>query len=70
MRGRVMSVYKSGLSAPAYPREPGDGKADPIFVCLLGRFAVPEDILIGVSLYFLVVMRNVATFQRVAKEGQ
>ena len=67
MRGRVMSVYNLAFRAGMPLGSLALGKLIPIFG-VSWALAGSGGILIGVSLYFLIVMRNVATFQRVAKE--
>ena len=69
MRGRVMSVYNLAFRAGMPLGSLALGKLIPIFG-VSWALAGSGGILIGVSLYFLVVMRNSVTFQRVAKEGQ
>ncbi len=68
MRGRVMSVYNLAFRAGMPLGSLALGKLIPIFG-VSWALAGSGGILIGVSLYFLVVMRNVATFQRVTKGG-
>ena len=68
MRGRVMSVYNLAFRAGIPLGSLAMGKLIPIFG-VSWALAGSGGILIGVSLYFLVVMRNVATFQPAAKEG-
>jgi predicted MFS family arabinose efflux permease len=68
MRGRVMSVYNLAFRAGIPLGSLALGKLIPIFG-VSWALAGSGGILIGVSLYFLVVMRNVATFQPAAKEG-
>jgi predicted MFS family arabinose efflux permease len=69
MRGRVMSVYNLAFRAGIPLGSLAMGKLIPIFG-VSWALAGSGGILIGVALYFLIVMRNVATFQRVAKEGR
>jgi predicted MFS family arabinose efflux permease len=69
MRGRVMSVYNLAFRAGIPLGSLAMGKLIPIFG-VSWALAGSGGILIGVALYFLVIMRNVATFQRVAKEGR
>jgi predicted MFS family arabinose efflux permease len=69
MRGRVMSVYNLAFRAGIPLGSLAMGKLIPIFG-VSWALAGSGGILIGVSLYFLVVMRNVATFQPAAKEGR
>jgi predicted MFS family arabinose efflux permease len=66
MRGRVMSVYNLAFRAGIPLGSLALGKLIPIFG-VTWALAGSGAILIGISLYFLVAMRNIATFQRVAK---
>jgi predicted MFS family arabinose efflux permease len=68
MRGRVMSVYNLAFRAGMPLGSLALGKLIPIFG-VSWALAGSGGILIGVSLYFLVVMRNVATFRRITKGG-
>jgi hypothetical protein len=66
MRGRVMSVYNLAFRAGIPLGGLALGKLIPVFG-VSWALAGSGGILIGISLYFLVVMRNIATFQRVVK---
>jgi predicted MFS family arabinose efflux permease len=66
MRGRVMSVYNLAFRAGIPLGSLALGKLIPIFG-VSWALAGSGGILIGISLYFLIAMRNIATFQRVAK---
>ena len=66
MRGRVMSVYNLAFRTGIPLGSLSLGKLIPI-VGVTWALAGSGAILIGISLYFLVAMRNIATFQRVAK---
>ena len=68
MRGRVMSVYNLAFRAGIPLGSLALGKLIPIFG-VSWALAGSGGILIGISLYFLIAMRNIATFQRVAKAG-
>jgi predicted MFS family arabinose efflux permease len=67
MRGRVMSVYNLAFRAGIPLGSLALGKLIPVFG-VSWALAGSGGILIGVALYFLVVMGNSATFRRVAKE--
>jgi predicted MFS family arabinose efflux permease len=67
MRGRVMSVYNLAFRAGMPLGSLALGKLIPIFG-VSWALAGSGGILIGVALYFLVVMRNIPTFQRAARE--
>jgi predicted MFS family arabinose efflux permease len=66
MRGRVMSVYNLAFRAGIPLGSLALGKLIPIFG-VSWALAGSGGILIGISLYFLIAMKNIATFQRVAK---
>ncbi len=68
MRGRVMSVYNLAFRAGIPLGSLALGKLIPIFG-VTWALAGSGGILIGISLYFLVAMRNIATFQRVTETG-
>jgi predicted MFS family arabinose efflux permease len=65
MRGRVMSVYNLAFRAGIPLGSLALGKLIPS-IGVTWAIAGSGGILIGLSLYFLVVMRNISTFQRVA----
>jgi predicted MFS family arabinose efflux permease len=67
MRGRVMSIYNLAFRAGIPLGSLALGKLIPIFG-VSWALAGSGGMLIGVALYFLVVMRNSETFQREAKE--
>ena len=66
MRGRVMSVYNLAFRGGIPLGSLALGKLIPI-VGVTWALAGSGGILIGISLYFLIAMRNITTFQRVAK---
>jgi predicted MFS family arabinose efflux permease len=66
MRGRVMSVYNLAFRAGIPLGSLALGKLIPM-VGISWALAGSGGILIGFSLYFLTVMRNIPTFQPVAK---
>jgi predicted MFS family arabinose efflux permease len=66
MRGRVMSVYNLAFRAGIPLGSLALGKLIPT-VGISWALAGSGGILIGLSLYFLTVMRNIPTFQPVAK---
>jgi predicted MFS family arabinose efflux permease len=66
MRGRVMSVYNLAFRAGIPLGSLALGKLIPIFG-VSWALAGSGSILIGISLYFLIAMKNISTFQRVAK---
>ena len=66
MRGRVMSVYNLAFRAGIPLGSLALGKLIPIFG-VSWALAGSGGILVGISLYFLIAMKNIATFQRVAK---
>jgi predicted MFS family arabinose efflux permease len=66
MRGRVMSVYNLAFRAGIPLGSLALGKLIPM-VGISWALAGSGGILIGLSLYFLTVMRNIPTFQPVAK---
>ena len=68
MRGRVMSVYNLAFRAGIPLGSLALGKLIPM-VGISWALAGSGGILIGLSLYFLTVMRNIPTFQPVAKTG-
>jgi predicted MFS family arabinose efflux permease len=68
MRGRVMSVYNLAFRAGIPLGSLALGKLIPM-VGISWALAGSGGILIGLSLYFLTVMRNIPTFQAVAKTG-
>jgi predicted MFS family arabinose efflux permease len=68
MRGRVMSVYNLAFRAGIPLGSLALGKLIPM-VGISWALAGSGGILIGLSLYFLTVMRNIPTFQPVAKAG-
>jgi predicted MFS family arabinose efflux permease len=65
MRGRVLSVYQLAFRAGMPLGSLAIGKLIPV-VGISGALAGSGAILIALSLYFLVAMRNIATFQSVA----
>ncbi len=65
MRGRVLSVYNIAFRAGMPLGSLAIGKLIPV-VGISGALAGSGAILIGLSLYFLIAMRNIATFQHVA----
>ena len=65
MRGRVMSVYNLAFRAGIPLGSLALGKLIP-YIGVTWALAGSGSILIALSLYFLVVMRNIPTFQRVA----
>jgi predicted MFS family arabinose efflux permease len=65
MRGRVLSVYNIAFRAGMPLGSLAIGKLIPV-VGIAGALAGSGAILIGLSLYFIVAMRNIATFQHVA----
>src|SRR5271163_3983116 len=69
MRGRVMSVYNLAFRAGIPLGSLALGKLIPM-VGISWALAGSGGILIALSLYFLTVMRNIPTFQAVAKTGQ
>lgn len=69
MRGRVMSVYNLAFRAGIPLGGLALGRLIPIFG-VSKTIAGSGLLLIGVSLYFLTVMRKVATFQRLVKVEQ
>lgn len=69
MRGRVMSVYNLAFRAGIPLGSLALGKLIPIFG-VSWALAGSGGVLIGISLYFLIAMRNIATFQRVAGAEQ
>jgi predicted MFS family arabinose efflux permease len=66
MRGRVMSVYNLAFRAGIPLGSLALGKLIPIFG-VSWALAGSGGILVAISLYFLIAMKNIATFQRVAK---
>jgi predicted MFS family arabinose efflux permease len=68
MRGRVMSVYNLAFRAGIPLGSLALGKLIPM-VGISWALAGSGGILIALSLYFLTVMRNIPTFQAVAKTG-
>src|SRR5271155_2214744 len=68
MRGRVMSVYNLAFRAGIPLGSLALGKLIPM-VGISWALAGSGGILIALSLYFLIVMRNIPTFQAVAKTG-
>ena len=68
MRGRVMSVYNLAFRAGIPLGSLALGKLIPM-VGISWALAGSGGILIALSLYFLTVMRNISTFQPVAKTG-
>ena len=66
MRGRVMSVYSLAFRAGIPLGSLALGKLIPVFG-VSWALAGSGAILIGISLYFLIVMKNIATFQPLAK---
>ena len=66
MRGRVMSVYNLAFRAGIPLGSLALGKLIPI-VGITWALAGSGAILIVISLYFLIAMKNIATFRRVAK---
>jgi predicted MFS family arabinose efflux permease len=66
MRGRVMSVYNLAFRAGIPLGSLALGKLIPM-VGISWALAGSGGILIALSLYFLIVMRNIPTFQAVAK---
>jgi predicted MFS family arabinose efflux permease len=68
MRGRVMSVYNLAFRAGIPLGSLALGKLIPT-VGISWALAGSGGILIALSLYFLTVMRNIPTFQAVAKTG-
>ncbi len=68
MRGRVMSVYNLAFRAGIPLGSLALGKLIPM-VGISWALAGSGAILIALSLYFLTVMRNIPTFQAVAKAG-
>ncbi len=66
MRGRVMSVYNLAFRAGIPLGSLALGKLIPI-IGVSWAIAGSGGLLIALSLYFLVMMRNSSTFQRVAK---
>jgi predicted MFS family arabinose efflux permease len=68
MRGRVMSVYNLAFRAGIPLGSLALGKLIPM-VGISWALAGSGGILIALSLYFLTVMRNIPTFQPVAKTG-
>jgi predicted MFS family arabinose efflux permease len=66
MRGRVMSVYNLAFRAGIPLGSLALGKLIPM-VGISWAIAGSGGILIGLSLYFLTVMRNISTFQPLAK---
>jgi predicted MFS family arabinose efflux permease len=68
MRGRVMSVYNLAFRAGIPLGSLALGKLIPM-VGISWALAGSGGILIGLSLYFLTVMRNIPTFQAVARTG-
>ncbi len=68
MRGRVMSVYNLAFRAGIPLGSLALGKLIPM-IGISWALAGSGGILIGLSLYFLTVMRNIPTFQPVAKTG-
>ncbi len=68
MRGRVMSVYNLAFRAGIPLGSLALGKLIPM-VGISWALAGSGGILIGLSLYFLTVMRNIPTFQPVTKGG-
>jgi predicted MFS family arabinose efflux permease len=68
MRGRVMSVYNLAFRAGIPLGSLALGKLIP-FVGISWALAGSGGILIGLSLYFLTVMRKIPTFQPVARAG-
>jgi predicted MFS family arabinose efflux permease len=69
MRGRVMSVYNLAFRAGIPLGSLALGKLIPT-VGISWALAGSGGILIALSLYFLTVMRNIPTFQPVAKRGR
>jgi predicted MFS family arabinose efflux permease len=69
MRGRVMSVYNLAFRAGIPLGSLALGKLIPM-VGISWALAGSGGILIALSLYFLTVMRNIPTFQAVAKTGR
>jgi predicted MFS family arabinose efflux permease len=65
MRGRVLSVYNIAFRAGMPLGSLAIGKLIPV-VGISGALAGSGAILIALSLYFLIAMRNIATFQHVA----
>jgi predicted MFS family arabinose efflux permease len=68
MRGRVMSVYNLAFRAGIPLGSLALGKLIPM-VGISWALAGSGGILLALSLYFLTVMRNIPTFQAVAKTG-
>jgi predicted MFS family arabinose efflux permease len=68
MRGRVMSVYNLAFRAGIPLGSLALGKLIPM-IGISWALAGSGGILIALSLYFLTVMRNIPTFQAVAKTG-
>ena len=68
MRGRVMSVYNLAFRAGIPLGSLALGKLIPM-VGISWALAGSGGILIALSLYFLTVMRNIPTFQALAKTG-
>ena len=68
MRGRVMSVYNLAFRAGIPLGSLALGKLIPM-VGISWALAGSGGILIALSLYFLIVMRNIPTFQPLAKTG-
>jgi predicted MFS family arabinose efflux permease len=68
MRGRVMSVYNLAFRAGIPLGSLALGKLIPL-VGISWALAGSGGILIGLSLYFLTVMRKIPTFQPVARAG-
>ena len=68
MRGRVMSVYNLAFRAGIPLGSLALGKLIPM-VGISWALAGSGGILIALSLYFLTAMRNIPTFQAVAKTG-
>jgi predicted MFS family arabinose efflux permease len=68
MRGRVMSVYNLAFRAGIPLGSLALGKLIPM-VGISWALAGSGGILIALSLYFLIVMRNIPTFQAVARTG-
>jgi len=69
MRGRVMSVYNLAFRAGIPLGSLALGKLIPM-IGISWALAGSGGILIALSLYFLTVMRNIPTFQAVAKTGR
>jgi predicted MFS family arabinose efflux permease len=68
MRGRVMSVYNLAFRAGIPLGSLALGKLIPV-VGISWALSGSGGILIALSLYFLIVMRNIPTFQAIAKTG-